>query len=602
MSIRLEQLTKRYEGRPVVSNVSLEVAEGELCVLLGPSGSGKSTILRLIAGLAAPDSGSIRLGGRDLAGVPAQKRGCGFVFQSYALFRRMTVAENVEFALRIRRVSRAERRERRDELLELVGLAGLGGRLPAQLSGGQQQRVALARALAHRPEILLLDEPFGALDARIRLDLRRGLQAIQRELGVTTLFVTHDQEEAFELGDRIAVLSQGRLVEEGPPDELYLRPQTEFVAVFLGGANLWVGESTASGVRLGPVEVPLAGPVRGEGEHRRVQVLVRPEDVAVRGREDELREPPLGRAEVVETSFSGAVERLRLRMPAPPGVRVIHPPPPFGDEHLAIDAVRAQHVARREPLRPGDPVWVGVRRLHALLHPGLAFVALGEEARGYAGDLARLAQARLDTVERVESLRARLERAPADLVVARLGAGGADDAEDLLERARGAHLLLLRGANPLPPQRFLIAVAVGEPGKEDVDFVGRLARHLGSPATVLTALALDAGPGEVRAAERFLAACVRTLGRWGVRAEPEPVRGELAPIVERRMRADHDLLVVGSPLADDEGRLRWGRSSRALLEAGGSHPVLIVRGQGALRPGWDRPAETTTSEERGRLP
>ncbi len=242
MSIRLEQLTKRYDGRAVVSNVTLDVATGELCVLLGPSGSGKSTILRLVAGLAPCDGGRILLDGQDLAPVPARDRGLGFVFQSYALFRHQTVSENVEFALRVRGESARARRQRREELLELVGLAGLGQRLPAQLSGGQQQRVALARALAHRPRVLLLDEPFGALDARIRLELRRSLSRIQRELAVTTLFVTHDQEEAFELADRLAVMSQGRLVEDGPPRELYLRPQTEFAATFLGGANLLVGQ------------------------------------------------------------------------------------------------------------------------------------------------------------------------------------------------------------------------------------------------------------------------------------------------------------------------------------------------------------------------
>src|SRR5437588_7378735 len=165
----------------------------------------------------------------------------------------MTAAENVEFALRIRGVKAADRRRRRDELLELVGLAGLGLRMPRQLSGGQQQRVALARALAHQPEVLLLDEPFGALDAKVRADLRRTIREIQRELGVTTLFVTHDQEEAFELADRLAVLSFGRLLEAGPPEELYLRPETEFVATFLGTANLVVGECTPKGVKVGPL-------------------------------------------------------------------------------------------------------------------------------------------------------------------------------------------------------------------------------------------------------------------------------------------------------------------------------------------------------------
>src|SRR5690349_14844472 len=272
MSIVLEDLTRLYAGHPVVNRVSLEVAEGEFFVLLGSSGSGKSTILRMIAGLAEIDGGRVMLRGREVSDLPPAKRGVGFVFQSYALFRGMTVAENVEFALSIRGVSKTERRRRRDELLELVGLAGLGGRMPRQLSGGQQQRVALARALAHRPEVLLLDEPFGALDAKVRLDLRRTIREIQRELGITAIFVTHDQEEAFELADRLGVLSFGRLLEVGPPEELYLRPETEFVATFLGTANLMVGECGAEGVRLGPVEFPLSTRPGLPGDSRRVQV------------------------------------------------------------------------------------------------------------------------------------------------------------------------------------------------------------------------------------------------------------------------------------------------------------------------------------------
>ncbi|KPV49705.1 hypothetical protein SE17_31095, partial [Kouleothrix aurantiaca] len=224
MSIVLEQLSKRYERHPVVQNVSLELADGEFFVLLGPSDSGKSTILRMIAGLTEIDQGRVLLHNRDVTGLPPQARGVGFVFQNYALFRHMTVAENVEFGLTIRKVAKAERRRRRDELLELVGLGGLGARMPRQLSGGQQQRVALARALAYQPEVLLLDEPFGALDAQIRVELRRSLRRIQREIGPTTIFVTHDQEEAFELADRIGVMNAGRLLEVGPPEELYEHP------------------------------------------------------------------------------------------------------------------------------------------------------------------------------------------------------------------------------------------------------------------------------------------------------------------------------------------------------------------------------------------
>src|SRR5689334_18391238 len=279
MSIVLEQLSKRYEGHPVVNNVSLEVADGEFFVLLGPSGSGKSTVLRMIAGLAGIDQGRVSLNGRDVTALLPQQRDTGFVFQNYALFRHMSVGDNVEFALRIRKIGTAERRRRRDELLEMVGLAGLGARMPHQLSGGQQQRVALARALAHQPAVLLLDEPFGALDAKIRIEVRRALRRIQTELKITTIFVTHDQEEAFELADRLGVMNFGRLLEVGTPSELYQHPQTEFVATFLGTTNLMVGESTAEGVQVGPVSFPInADSKRIElaSSSQRVQVLFRP--------------------------------------------------------------------------------------------------------------------------------------------------------------------------------------------------------------------------------------------------------------------------------------------------------------------------------------
>jgi sulfate transport system ATP-binding protein len=577
MAIRFDQLSKSYEGRAVVSNVSLAVESGALCVLLGPSGSGKSTLLRLAAGLVSPDAGRVEIDGRDLTGVPARERGCGFVFQSYALFRRMTVAENVEFALRVRGAGRRERAARRDELLELVGLSGLGGRMPAQLSGGQQQRVALARALAHRPKVLLLDEPFGALDARIRGELRGSLRAIQRELHLTTLFVTHDQDEAFDLGDRIAILAQGRLVEEGAPADLYLRPQTEFSAVFLGGGNLWVGQGAAGGVRLGKVELPLAGEVRAEPAPRRLQVLVRPEDVALSRDGDRLGAPLIGEGVVEDADFVGSVERLRVAVPALAGVRVIHPQPRFGDQHVVVEATRPQHAARSEPLRPGDGVWVGVRRLHALMHPGLRMVVLGAgQVTNYAGELARLAQARLDRAGDDGVLSARLAREEADLVIA--AAGGAEVAETLLAAAPESHCLLVpSGTGSAPPRRLLVTVAVGEPGKEDVAFTGRLGRHLGSRATVLTVIPEGAGEAERRAAERFLAACVRTLERFGVPAEAAVGVGDLPAAVRARLSPGEDLLVMGAPLPDDDGEIRFGRVGRELLAAARGVAVLVVR-------------------------
>ena len=217
MSIELDQVTKRYQSIPVVNDVSIEVAEGEFLVLLGPSGSGKSTLLRAIAGLTQIDRGRVSLHGRDVTYVSARDREVGFVFQHYALFRHMTIGENIEFALRVRHTRAADRRARRQELLKLVALEGMDDRLPAQLSGGQQQRIAVARALAHRPKVLLMDEPFGALDAKIREELRRTIRQIQRELGISTILVTHDQEEAFALADRIGVMHQGRLLDVAAP-------------------------------------------------------------------------------------------------------------------------------------------------------------------------------------------------------------------------------------------------------------------------------------------------------------------------------------------------------------------------------------------------
>src|SRR5215469_8233287 len=282
MSITLDQVTKHYSGVPVVNDVSLDIGDGEFFVLLGPSGSGKSTLLRAIAGLSGVDDGRIALHGRDVTHVAARKRGVGLVFQNYALFRHMTVAENIEFALRVRHMRARARRQRRAELLRLVSLVGMDNRLPAQLSGGQQQRVAVARALAHKPEVLLLDEPFGALDAKIREELRRTIREVQRELGITTVLVTHDQEEAFALADRIGVMNHGRLLEMGRPHELYTRPATRFVATFLGAANLILARQNKDGIRFGerPVSTTAAIPILGAREHE-VVAVVRPEEIEV---------------------------------------------------------------------------------------------------------------------------------------------------------------------------------------------------------------------------------------------------------------------------------------------------------------------------------
>src|SRR5438105_3318422 len=237
MAIEARNVTKRFGEFVALDDVSIEVASGSLTALLGPSGSGKSTLLRVIAGLERPDTGEVFISGKEATALAPQKRGVGFVFQHYAPFKHMTVWENVAFGLRVRRRPKAELAARVEQLLELVQLGGLGKRYPAQLSGGQRQRMALARALAPEPEVLLLDEPFGALDARVRAELRDWLRRLHDEMHVTTIFVTHDQEEAMELAEQIVVVNEGRVEQAGRPADLYERPANPFVMSFVGPVN-----------------------------------------------------------------------------------------------------------------------------------------------------------------------------------------------------------------------------------------------------------------------------------------------------------------------------------------------------------------------------
>jgi sulfate transport system ATP-binding protein len=232
--ITVDAVTKRYGDFAALNDVSLDVPAGSLTALLGPSGSGKSTLLRVVAGLEVPDAGTVSIEERDATNVPVQQRGIGFVFQHYAAFKHLTVRENVAFGLRIRKRPRKEADAKVDELLGIVGLAGYQSRYPSQLSGGQRQRMALARALAIEPRVLLLDEPFGALDAKVRADLREWLRRLHDEVEVTTVLVTHDQEEAMAVADRIAVMNEGRIEQVGAPVELYERPANDFVMGFLG--------------------------------------------------------------------------------------------------------------------------------------------------------------------------------------------------------------------------------------------------------------------------------------------------------------------------------------------------------------------------------
>jgi sulfate/thiosulfate transport system ATP-binding protein len=281
MSVTASGLTKRF-GRQgeaaAAADVSFEAPTGRITSLLGPSGSGKSTVLRLIAGLEEPDSGQIRIDGVDCTHQPARARGVGFAFQSYALFNHMNVRANVAFGLKIRKTPRLEIDKRVDELLELVQLQDYGQRYPNQLSGGQRQRIALARALATRPKVLLLDEPFGALDAKVRVELRAWLADFQQRTGVTTILVTHDQEEALELSEHVVLLQDGRVVQAGSPHDVYDRPSTPFVASFLGGANVLRGQMKDGRVDIGAMAVD--GPAGAE-DGVKVQAFVRPQDIRI---------------------------------------------------------------------------------------------------------------------------------------------------------------------------------------------------------------------------------------------------------------------------------------------------------------------------------
>ncbi len=350
MSISLNKLSKQYGGQVVVDDVTLEIEPGELFVLLGSSGSGKSTLLRMIAGLTTLDSGKITLNGRDVTHLPTQKRGVGFVFQNYSLFQHMTVAQNIAFGLEIRRLPRRLREARVAELLDLIGLADYGSRMPQQLSGGQQQRVALARALAPEPEVLLLDEPFGALDVKIRAQLRQNLREIQRRLGITAILVTHDQEEAFELADRIGIIEAGRLLEVGEPETLYRRPQHRFTATFLGTANLLRGQRNGSRVYVGERDL-LAPDDTAHLAGQPVDLLLRPESVEVARDAADLDGQNLGAGIIESITFAGALERVAIRL---------------CDHEQRIEVVVTPERARHMALRPGDQVWIGAQDYYLL--------------------------------------------------------------------------------------------------------------------------------------------------------------------------------------------------------------------------------------------
>ena len=273
--VRVENLTRSYGAHKALDDVTIEFADGGFYALLGPSGSGKTTLLRMIAGFDRPDGGRISIDGESVERVPVERRRIGMVFQNYALFPNMSVADNVAFGLSVRGEPKATIGREVGRALELVQLGPFGKRRPHQLSGGQRQRVALARAIVTKPRVLLLDEPLGALDKALRVDMQVELKRIQREVGITTIFVTHDQEEALTMSDRIGIMREGRLIQEGPPEQIYDHPASEFAAIFLGDANILRGQATATGIRL--TDGTLIAAASG-----RARVLGRPGSCAVR--------------------------------------------------------------------------------------------------------------------------------------------------------------------------------------------------------------------------------------------------------------------------------------------------------------------------------
>jgi sulfate transport system ATP-binding protein len=376
-AIRVAGLSKRFGDQTVLGDVSFDIAGREMLVVLGPSGSGKTTLLRMIAGLELPDEGEIFLQGRRATDLPPQARGIGVVFQEHALFQRMTVEQNIAFGMKLRRVKGPEIKKRVDEMLELVGLGPHRRKIPEQLSGGQRQRVAVARALAFRPSALLFDEPFSALDAVIRLELRREIRILLQEMKVPSLFITHDQEEALELADRIAVLNNGLIEQIDTPFEIYNHPQNEFVATFLGAANVLLGRWREGRVSVGAMRLKPPDHAPAFAERQPVKVLFRPEDLSLNFQPQFLDTPfYLGGGIVEDVSYAGPTERLVVRLTFKSRLsglpeqskHSILPADERYPEGLPITVTRTKWEVTEMTLSPGDMVVVGLKDYRLLPH------------------------------------------------------------------------------------------------------------------------------------------------------------------------------------------------------------------------------------------
>ncbi len=590
MSVNFEQITKRYNGTPVVNDASLQIEAGEFFVLLGPSGSGKSTLLRIAAGLTDVDHGRISFHGRDVTHLRARDRGVGLVFQHYALFRHMTVGQNVEFALRVRGVKRHARARRRDELLQLVALEGYAERMPEQLSGGQQQRVAVARALAHEPQVLLLDEPFGALDAKIRVELRETIRQVQRRLGMTTILVTHDQEEAFALADRIGVMRNGRLLETGRAETLYRRPATRFVATFLGAANLLLGERSSEGLRLGGRFRAGGESLRAAGMGNEVITIVRPEDVEIAEDEERLHSSPLASGHVVSVDFAGNLERARVQLAHGSGVisAVAREHQPFmgsaadgasASTPVIVDVTRTNAEQVHLPLTAGKRVMLGIRRFHVLPTPISSFGILSEDAAVAAG----LREAPL-LRQLVQSMQAPVlsaadsnERDAAQTGVAVIALGPHSIRQIAVAVAHGRRRLLCIPPHSGLPHRMLIHCSSDAARSATLGLVASVMRHLHAEATFVSVQSRAAPRAEVTSSfRRLLDARAELQDTHGLDIRTDVQIGDLYGwVAHLAAAAEPALVVLGLDGSPSELEALLHAEFEPLFAEGGRCPLLI---------------------------
>lgn len=601
MTIELNNISKSFGPQLVVNDVSLQIKDGELFVLLGSSGSGKSTILRLIAGLADPDHGQILLHNRNVTHLAPQYRGTGFVFQNYAIFKHMSVIKNVEFGLRIRGVKAAERHSRSKRLLELVGLGGFDTRMPSQLSGGQRQRVALARALAYEPAVLLLDEPFSALDMHIRTQLRQTLREIQKNLKVTAIFVTHDQEEAYELGDRIGILEGGRLVEVNTPQNLYHKPKHQFSAGFLGGGNVIVGKTESGKIRLGSALIPFPTDSIEHEEGSPVRIVFRPETVHYQPEpfSDNDNIISLGEGIINKSTFIGAWKHLKFTLKSLRGSRMLMPAPTYGQKYPIIDVIeKSSYQSETEKDFAGENYWVGLSSYHVLEPTGLRFLmpilkstrndkafelitALTAASHG----LSKIISVTKDSKKKgtltppIEKYRDKIPHSLSEHFKYGFRKGKTDiqilkeiqegyfdllilgppkssesylrgEVNQLIKRSLfyAKCPVLIAGENTDGIKRILICTAGGEPGKRDVKFTGRLARHLNSSATIFHVIKEDEQTSD-KVITSNLQSAKAVLDTYNILSDIKIVKGNVSTeILKEAHDGAYDLVAIGAPL------------------------------------------------------